>query len=1583
MGRKVLTIALALLLGATLMVLAVAAPAWASPPYPGDGDEPVGKPELRDRSLQPSKGKLIDQPNLKDYQRLQERMRLLEAGKVAEANALAQEGEDRVLVILVEFAGTDVYTWTVPSNPMSPTIRTGSTWDPLGIADPDEDTGVVGDCSVIQQKIEASRGYSLTEGDVLTFTYQGPMHNRIPTPLSLDDRSGNSIFTTDFSNEWFEEFMFGNGVVISYTMQDGTPIYESFEGQSVRDYYLDMSSGAYTITGDVVGWLGLPHSTWYYDADECPGARSGPGTVNRDVDEGVLDGTSKILVRDALDAVDAISNTIPGFDWANYDLNGDGILDRLWIVHAGYGTEDSTTLLNRVPLTGTNGTVDTTFYGEASVWSHSSQVTPPYSVTQDIAASPYIIMPENGGIGVFAHEYGHNLGAIDHYAYGFGDTSAGFWTLMADDWTGYPIGFEPPAIDAWHLDRWGWLNPLVITDTSQTYEFTLGQASRFETTGAEYRGAKIELPDGVLDLAAPIWQGDYYWWGGKENLANAMMTTQAPIEVTEGMTLSFDLAYDIEGGGWDFLWVQVSEDGSTWETLTNENTQCETDPAWIGPLYGFPDDLCGAGLGGFYGHNPSWPAPDTQVFDLSTYAGSDVHLRFWYMTDWATTGFGPFVDNVEMGSFSDDAESGDANWDYAAPWQRSDGTQAFDHNFYLQWRNVDTETGGYDSALGEELWRFGPANTGLLMWYNNNHYSDNEIFNYLEDNYSYGPKGRVLVVDSHPEPYVNPYVAPHGGLGAENANLTSRGLMRDAPFSLQDTVDFTYTQNMTPTLFNGRPAVSSFHDALGYYPGFNGPWDFGFYNTVDWDASAAIPARDSYSTKTPSGTDIPSFGSVQYVQDVGWYYANLQAVEGGTGNPGDDLAQYGWHVEILDQTDMTATVRVWNSMKELDASLEVDNTSAEVGDTLSYSCSITQNIGSKLEPAYAVIPLDTTKVEYVPGSVFGGAVAVAGDFSVDELADVYRDGGAEGLRQLSASSGHEIGAIVWISDLETGEGADAFGFSVRTKSAGSVEMAASFYEGEQVFQTEEAASVSVMAEVFLPLLSKAYTPPATFTILHTNDFHGRLETDYKGRGGSAYMASVIEDVREEVGSDDVLLMDAGDAYLAAPPISQLVLGESVIDVYNMLGYDAAAFGNHSFDKGQDVVQDRVAQSDFPWLGANIVISGTNWEHPDWVEPYVILEAGGIDVGVIGLDTDETPQVTIKGATDGLEFKDLTEAVLHYYDEVMAEADALVVLAHMGTEDSGSYKGLQTVAQELIDAGKPVDLMIGGHQHQPLFDPLMVGDTAIIEAGYYGRWLGRADVAVNVASKELSLAGYELITITDSLPADPEVETRVESWAEQVASEIEQVVGYTNVDLVRNYDDESNMGNLVTDGMRWKADQYDDGEVNGSVDIAFTNPGGLRADIEIPDGATTPYTVTWGDTFNVMPFGNMLYMMDLTGEQVRTLLDQSANLYKGILQTSGASWYWYNDCQCDTPTSWGTYTVTVGGEMLVPTQTYRIVTNDFLAGGQDGWVTFAEGTNRSNTYYDMQEGVNEYIDWYNDEVGPIDHEVEGRIVYVPE
>jgi hypothetical protein len=198
---------------------------------------------------------------------------------------------------------------------------------------------------------------------------------------------------------------------------------------------------------------------------------------------------------------------------------------------------------------------------------------------------------------------------------------------MADSYSGYPLGFAAQAMDPYTLDVWGWLNPYVITDTTKTYQVTLGQASNFPGGADVYRGVKIQLPTGQAPRSILPWQGKYYWWGGARNLTNSRMTTKNPIAITGASpTLSFDLAYDIEPL-WDFLWVQVSEDGTTWnvaDTLTNANTTCDHDPDWYGDENGFPNDLCGAGLGGFTDRGATWPHPRTETFDLTPYAGKSI-----------------------------------------------------------------------------------------------------------------------------------------------------------------------------------------------------------------------------------------------------------------------------------------------------------------------------------------------------------------------------------------------------------------------------------------------------------------------------------------------------------------------------------------------------------------------------------------------------------------------------------------------------------------------------------------------------------------------------------------------------------------------------------------------------------------------------------------------------------------------------------------------------------------------------------------------------------------------------------------------
>ena len=882
-----------------LAVLAVAVPGFAVRPEGGPASPAASQAAGRPLA------KPLDEPNPSERQRIFRRRQLLGRAQRAaasgdlqvhaldlEAQALARVGSDRLLVILVEFAGTDTFTWTKGS----------STWDPLGKTSTAEvvrdgsGNVVAGDCSLII-------------GNTQAFTYTGPLHNRIERPLSAEDRSGETIWSPDFSPAFFNDLILGNGVVFDYARQDGSAMYRSFLGRSVRDYYEDMSAGRYTLTGTVVGWVQVPHSVWWYGADQCPGARSANSSSLVRTNGAIPDaGSAKSLVIDALEAVRAAH---PSFDWASYDVNRDGFIDRLWIIHAGYGEEDAPVLLDR------------TDYGEAQIWSHSSSLASPYEVVPGVKAGPYIVMPENAGMGVLAHEFGHNIGADDLYAYGGGDTSAGFWTIMSDDWTGFPIGFQPPAFDPWHLEGWGWLDPKVISDPTKSYDVKVGQASEFPGGAGVYRGVKIVLPDQQVPLAVTP-RGSRQWWGGAENLITSTMTLRAPIAIPAGgATLSFALAFRTEAL-WDWLWVQASADGgASWTTLVNAHTTCTHHPDWIGGQFGFPQDLCAAGIGGFTGASAGFPAYSQETFTLAPFAGKSVLLRFWYMTDWGTLDTGVFVDDVAVAAgaatlLADGAETDSGRWGYLGAWERIGVGRSIPHAYYLQWRNVGAG-GGYDSALGDPLWRYGPANSGLLVWYNNDRYVDNEVRQYLTDGPGFGPKGKMLVVDAHPEPYRwPPSVAD--GWNNEAGNAVHRQQMRDAPFSIRDSVPFA----LFGESFTGKVGVPVFDDAFGYYPGaeyvslgrgYNPP--VSVWMTKQWDASSVVPSLAAYGIKAPGmlAADQLRFQCVPAGDGLinCWWFPGGLGYPGGSGNPGDAGGAYGWRVEILSESDAQATLRISNS----------------------------------------------------------------------------------------------------------------------------------------------------------------------------------------------------------------------------------------------------------------------------------------------------------------------------------------------------------------------------------------------------------------------------------------------------------------------------------------------------------------------------------------------------------------------------------------------------------------------------------------------------------------------------------------------
>ncbi len=534
--------------------------------------------------------------------------------------------------------------------------------------------------------------------------------------------------------------------------------------------------------------------------------------------------------------------------------------------------------------------------------------------------------------------------------------------------------------------------------------------------------------------------------------------------------------------------------------------------------------------------------------------------------------------------------------------------------------------------------------------------------------------------------------------------------------------------------------------------------------------------------------------------------------------------------------------------------------------------------------------------------------------------------------------------------------------------------------------------------------SVAAATPLTFTILHTNDFHGQLEPS-GSNPGSARVAAVVNGVRTAVGASNVLLVDAGDE-MQGSLLSNLQQGAPVIATYNAMGYAAATFGNHEFDWGQTVLAARTTQAAYPYVTANIVKNDTGncatagWMKPDFAAaPYTVQTVNGVRVGFIGVTTQEVPTITIASATQGLCFKDPAESILHYYDAMKAASDVVVVLSHLGYPDGGYGYGIpvygdQTLAKKLNDAGKSANLIVGGHSHTDLAAATIVGSTAVVQAYYNGRNVGRADFTFNPDTKAVSLS-WQRISVSTTGAEDPAVKALVTSYANDPAYQalINQPVGYAQTDLLRNYNGDAMMGDFVDDAIYGSLNS--DATTANDIDLFFNNAGGIRTDwCDAPDPANPgkfmwssnaadcqmgvwshdPMLLNYGQMFTILPFGNATVVGEMTGAQILQVLNQSATLGKGAIQPAGLrySFYRYTDAVNPPATAtpytyaWGAYDACVVNrttskcEPLDLTRTYKVGTNEFLApAGGDNYSAFKYMTNISY-WGDMLNAVDAYV-----------------------
>ncbi len=450
-----------------------------------------------------------------------------------------------------------------------------------------------------------------------------------------------------------------------------------------------------------------------------------------------------------------------------------------------------------------------------------------------------------------------------------------------------------------------------------------------------------------------------------------------------------------------------------------------------------------------------------------------------------------------------------------------------------------------------------------------------------------------------------------------------------------------------------------------------------------------------------------------------------------------------------------------------------------------------------------------------------------------------------------------------------------------------------------------------------------------FTFLSTNDLHGQIETgklvSNKPVGGAAYDMTYINTYKA-ANPLGTLLLDGGDI-MQGTPISNLLQGQSTIDVLNHMGYMASVVGNHEFDWGLAVLQERMAQAQFPILLANVFTEGTD-VRPDWLTPTVTFHLKGQKIGVIGVTSQVTPTIVMAGNTAGLEFREAGPIVSELAAQLRADgADMIVVLAHMpdvyGGVVSGEMAGVAVAG---------VDLIISGHSHSGYSG--VINGIPIIQQYSSGTAIGVSNLRYDRVFNKIATSNLQVVTTWDTgITPDAGIAALIAEYQAEIAPIVNAVKASTlgTITKTANAAGESPMGDLIADAQRWK----------GGTQIAFMNPGGIRADITY---TSFPHDITYGDFLIVQPFDNKLMTMSLTGSQIYAILEQQfppTQTSNKILLISGIK-YAYN-LALPVGSRITSLTLTDGTPIANDsTITYTATMNEYLGTGGDKFSTFLAG-----------------------------------------
>lgn len=471
--------------------------------------------------------------------------------------------------------------------------------------------------------------------------------------------------------------------------------------------------------------------------------------------------------------------------------------------------------------------------------------------------------------------------------------------------------------------------------------------------------------------------------------------------------------------------------------------------------------------------------------------------------------------------------------------------------------------------------------------------------------------------------------------------------------------------------------------------------------------------------------------------------------------------------------------------------------------------------------------------------------------------------------------------------------------------------------------------------------------PAELILLHTNDMHAQFipPSSEQGRpqvGGMVALQYFVQKVRAE--GKPVLLLDAGD-FMTGTPISNMeyngARGGSMVEMMNLVGYDASTIGNHEFDNGQENLKKLIALAHFDVLSANL------WRGDSLFAPlpYKVYEVGPLRVGIIGLTLEKLFEEVARRQVEGLRVEDVAQAAQRAIDALDPITDLIVLLTHQGYEED------QALAKVIHGA----DVIIGGHSHTRVPHPERVNGVIVAQAGSNLQSLGRLDLQV-AADSVVSFRGGLIPLLVDSVKnPDAQMAELVQSCQRRIEEDYGQVIGELLTDWRGSRYGESNVGNFVADVMRKAV----------GADFATINSGGIRKSIKA--GRLRKL-----DIVELLPFANTLVVFECSGKELLTFLELNAtnvaSQQGGLMQVSGIT--------CAYRAVNGKAQVvaaSVRGKPISPSATYRGVTVDFVIYGQAQRYLGFEPRHVENTGLLLSDVVIDYISKHR----RVSSKVEGR------